>query len=195
MPPAEPVSREWIDQVRQHDEPATRRLVERLYPLVLKIVRAHRPQRMAEEDLCQEAFMSVFADLDQFRGDVPFEHWVSRVAVHTCIDQLRRHRVRPEIRWADLSEAEAESLQAMLADQSEPSPEHVVATRELVGRLLDGLAPQDRLVIQWMELEERSVNEVAMLTGWSKTLVKVRAFRARRKMRKTLERILEQEKP
>jgi RNA polymerase sigma-70 factor (ECF subfamily) len=183
-----------LDSVRRCDPAAARDLVERLYPLVRKIVGAHRPRQMAEEDLCQEVFMSVFADLEQYRGAVPFEHWVSRVAVHTCIDQLRRQRARPEIRWADLSEAEAESLQAMVADQSEPSPEHVVATRELVGRLLDGLDPQDRLVIQWMELEERSVNEVATLTGWSKTLVKVRAFRARRKMRKALERILEQER-
>lgn len=189
---------EWaalLDGVRRRDQAAARDLVERLYPLVRKIVGAHRPRQMAEEDLCQEVFMSVFADLEQFRGAVPFEHWVSRVAVHTCIDHLRRQRARPEIRWADLSEAEAESLQAMLADQSEPSPEHAVATRELVGRLLAGLDPQDRLVIQWMELEERSVNEVAVLTGWSKTLVKVRAFRARRKMRKALEQILEQETP
>ena len=183
-----------LDGVRQRDQAAARDLVERLYPLVRKIVGAHRPRQMAEEDLCQEVFLSVFADLEQYRGAVPFEHWVSRVAVHTCIDHLRRQRARPEIRWADLSEAEAESLQAMLADQAEPSPEHVTATRELVGKLLDGLDPQDRLVIQWMELEERSVNEVAVLTGWSKTLVKVRAFRARRKMRKALERILEQEK-
>jgi RNA polymerase sigma-70 factor (ECF subfamily) len=45
---------------------------------------------MAVEDLCQEVFMSLFADLDRFRGEVPFEHWVSRIAVHTCIDHLRR---------------------------------------------------------------------------------------------------------
>lgn len=184
-----------LDAVRRRDQAATRDLVERLFPLVRRIVCAHRPRQMAEEDLCQEVFMSVFADLEQYRGAVPFEHWVSRVAVHTCIDQLRRQRARPEIRWADLSEEEAESLQAMVADESEPSAEHVTATRELVSTLLDGLDPQDRLVIQWMELEERSVNEVAALTGWSKTLVKVRAFRARRKMRKALERILEQEKP
>ncbi len=183
-----------LEGVRRRDQRAARELVERLYPLVRKIVGAHRPRQMAEEDLCQEVFMSVFSDLEQYRGAVPFEHWVSRVAVHTCIDQLRRQRARPEIRWADLSEAEAESLQAMVADQAEPSPEHVTATRELVGKLLDGLDPQDRLVIQWMELEDRTVNEVAVLTGWSKTLVKVRAFRARRKMRKTLDRVLEQEK-
>jgi len=112
-----------LDGVRRRDEAASRLLVERLYPLVLKLVRAHRPQQMAEEDLCQEVFMSVFASLEQYRGAVPFEHSVSRVAVNTCIDQLRRQRVRPEIRWADMSEEEAESLQAMVADQSEPSPD------------------------------------------------------------------------
>jgi RNA polymerase sigma-70 factor, ECF subfamily len=184
-----------LDGVHHHDPTAARELVERLYPLVLKIVRAHRPQRMSEEDLCQEVFMSVFADLDQFRGTMPFEHWVSRVTVHTCIDQLRRQRARPELRWADLPREEAELLQAMAADQSEPCAEHTLANRELVGRLLDALPPKDRLLMQWLELEDRSVNEVATLTGWSKTLVKVRAFRARRRMRQTLERILRQEIP
>jgi len=187
------ISPRWLEQVRQRDESATRQLVERLYPLVVKIVRAHRPRQMAEEDLCQEVFMSVFEDLDQYRGAVPFEHWVSRVAVHTCIDQLRRHRARPEIRWADLSEEEAEALQALVADAAEPSAAQAAATRDLLGKLLDGLAPHDRLVIQWLELEDRSVSEVRALTGWSSTLVKVRAFRARRKMRAALEKLLASE--
>jgi RNA polymerase sigma-70 factor (ECF subfamily) len=108
---------------------------------------------------------------------------------------LRRQRARPELRWADLSREEAEALQAMAADQSEPSAEYALANRELVAKLLEALDPKDRLLIQWLELEDRPVNEVAALTGWSKTLVKVRAFRARRKMRQTLDRILEQEKP
>jgi RNA polymerase sigma-70 factor (ECF subfamily) len=126
---------------------ATRLLVERLYPLVFKIVCAHRPRQMAIEDLCQEVFMSVFADLEQYRGMVPLEHWVSRVAVHTCIDQLRRQAARPEVRWADLTEQEVEALQAMAADASEPSADHIAANRDLVGKLLESLDPRDRLLI------------------------------------------------
>jgi len=190
----EPITQLWLNQVCQHDETASRLLVERLYPLVFRIAMAHRPRQMAEEDLCQEVFMSVFANLEQYGGKVPFEHWVSRIAVNTCIDQLRRQRARPELRYADLSEEESQCLQAMVSDQAAPSPEQSAATSELVDKLLDGLSPEDRLLIQWLELEDRTVNEVAVLTGWSKALVRVRAFRARLRMKKTLERILEHEK-
>jgi RNA polymerase sigma-70 factor (ECF subfamily) len=189
----EPITQNWLRQVCQHDEEAARLLVERLYPIVFRIVTAHRPRQMAEEDLCQEVFMSVFANLEQYGGKVPFEHWVSRIAVNTCIDQLRRQRARPELRYADLSEEEVLCLESTLADQAESSPEQSAATRELVDKLLDDLDPSDRLLIKWLELEDRTVKEVAELTGWSQALVKVRAFRARHRMRKTLERILKQE--
>jgi RNA polymerase sigma-70 factor (ECF subfamily) len=182
-----------LDRVRQRDQAAARALVEQLGPLVLRIVRAHRPRRMAEEDLCQEVFMSVFASIGQYQGTVPFEHWVSRVAVNTCIDQLRRHKSRPELRWADLPKEEAEALQAMLGDEDQPDPQRALAVRETVGRLLDCLAPEDRLLIQWLEIEDRTVNEVSARTGWNVPKVKVRAFRARRRMRKALEQILESE--
>src|SRR5688572_11780288 len=114
-----------LDRVRRREPGAARALVEALYPLVLRIVRAYRPQRTAEEDLCQEVFMSVFASLEQFRGNVPFENWVSREAVNTCIDQLRRHKSRPELRWTDLPPGEAEALKAMLVDESLPDPRYL----------------------------------------------------------------------
>jgi RNA polymerase sigma-70 factor (ECF subfamily) len=185
-----------LDAVRHRDEAAARLLVERLGPLVLRVVRADRARRVAEEDLCQEVFMSVFASLEQFRGAVPLEHWVARIAVNTCIDSLRRERNRPELRWADLSEPEGEALQEMLADTAAPdTTEQQFAMRELVDRLLDTLDPADRLLIQWLDLEEKSVREVRALTGWGASMVKVRAFRARRRMRKALGRIQRKEQP
>ena len=181
--------------VRRRDEAAARRLVERLGPLVLRIVRAHRPRRVAEEDLCQEVFMSVFADLGQYRGAVPFEHWVARVAVTTCFDALRRERARPELRWADLSEAEASALERMHADLHEPHGVERSAARELVAKLLDTLPAEDRALIQWLALEERSVEEVCVLTGWGRSRVKVRAFRARRRLRGELQKLLRDHPP
>lgn len=190
----EPIPSTLLDQVRLRDEAAARTLVERLHPLVLRIVRAHRPRNMAEEDLCQEVFMSLFASLEQYRGAVPFEHWVSRVAVNTCIDHLRRQKSRPELRWADLPETQAEVLQDMLADPSAPRPGQSLAVTDLLGQLLDALPPADRLLMQWLELEDCSVKEVCARTGWSVPLVKVRAFRARHRMRRELQRLLNSEK-
>ena len=67
--------------------------------------------------------------------------------------------------------------------------EEADAAKALINRVLDRLSPEARLVIQLLEIEDRSVKEIAVLTGWSVPLVKVRAFRARAEMRKILARI------
>ena len=89
-----------LERVRARDQAASRQLVEQLYPQVIRIVRSHLPRRVAEEDLSQEIFLKMFTRLDQYQGAVPFPHWVSRIAVTTCIDQLRAQKRRPEFRWA-----------------------------------------------------------------------------------------------
>lgn len=175
-----------LERVRRGDDDAARELVAHLYPLVIKIVRAHLPRRVAEEDLAQEIFLKMFANLGQFRGVVPFEHWVARVSVTTCLDQLRAQKRRPELRMADLSETEAEMLDVVTAGQNEPHPSQAMAARELVAKLLECLSPQDRLVITLLDLEEKSLAEIRQITGWNETLIKVRAFRARQKLKKHL---------
>jgi RNA polymerase sigma-70 factor (ECF subfamily) len=177
---------ECLEGVRRQDAAAAHALVEHLYPLVIRIVRAHLPRRLAEEDLAQEVFLKLFTRLEQYgrRPGTPFEHWVSRLAVRTCLDSLRAERRRPELRWGDLAEETAAWLKYMLlaADAAPPTP--AAAARETVEILLGQLAPADRLAITLMDLEERPVKEISLLTGWSVALVKVRVFRARRRLRK-----------
>ena len=180
---------ERLARVRRQDDAAAHEMVERLYPLVVRIVRAHRPSRMPEEDLCQEVFLRVIHCLDQFRGKVPFEHWVSRLAVNTCIDHLRRQRSRPELRWADLEPGEVAALEWLSTTQPETAAEPSLGARELVERLLETLDPKDRLLIRWLELEDQTVREISKRTGWSPTLVKVRAFRARHRLKKALDQL------
>jgi len=173
-----------LDRVRAGDQVAARELVADLYPLVIRIVRARRPRRVPEEDLAQDIFLKMFTRLEQYRGQVPFPHWVSRIAVTTCIDQLRSQRRRPELRWADLGEGEAAALEATLrADDSGGAPD-ALAARELVHTLLDQLSEPDRMVLQLLDLEQKTLVEIRELTGWNLTLIKVRAFRARRKLQK-----------
>ncbi len=171
-------------RIRAGDQGAARELVEHLYPLVIRIVRSHLPRRVAEEDLAQEVFMKMFSRIDQYQGAVPFPHWVSRIAVTTCIDHLRAQKRRPEFRWADLSENEAEVLDAVITNERDVSPDDALEARELVYKLLDQLNPDDRLVIQLLDLEQKTIAEISGLTGWGQSLVKVRAFRARRKLQK-----------
>ena len=181
----------WVRLVQQGDEAAARALFNHLFPLVIKIVRAHLPRRTSEEDLVQTVFMKLFAKLDQFSGRVPLEHWVSRIAVNTCLNQISTERVRPELRCADLSEAEERVLQSLASTTDDLEPSHNLASRELVDKLLERLRPPDRLVVTLMHLEGRTVEEVRQITGWNASLIKVRAFRARRKMKKHLETLLE----
>jgi RNA polymerase sigma-70 factor (ECF subfamily) len=180
-----------LDRVRTGDADASRDLVTFLYPLVIKIVRAHLPRSLSEEDLAQEVFMKIFAHIEQYRGAVPFEHWVSRITFTTCINHLRVQKRRPELCWTDLSETEAAVLEGAMSAEFEANRLQAVAARELVNKLLDCLNSEDRLVITLLDLEQRSVAEISQITGWNRPLIKVRAFRARRKLRKYLNKLLE----
>ncbi|MBI3886170.1 MAG: RNA polymerase sigma factor [Opitutae bacterium] len=183
-----------LARVRQRDQAAARELVEHLYPLVSRIVRAHLPRRVAEEDLAQDIFLKMFTRLAQYQGNVPFTHWVSRIAVTTCIDQLRAQKRRPEFRWADLSEGEAQVLDSVLSDERDAKPGDALAASELVHRLLAQLQPADRLVLQLLDLDQKTVAEIRGLTGWGQSMIKVRAFRARRKLQKLFQELQRQER-
>jgi len=178
-----------VARVRAQDEAAAAALVERLSPLVFRIVRSHLPRRTAAEDLAQEVFLKLFSRLEQYqaRAAVPFEHWVSRLAVRTCLDALRAERRRPEWRWSDLSEEQAAWVRFLWSDRAAEPDTEAASARELVEHLLEQLPADDRLVLVLLDLEARSVREIAQLTGWSGARVKVRAFRARRKLRKLAE--------
>jgi RNA polymerase sigma-70 factor, ECF subfamily len=187
--------RACLEKVRQRDEDAARALLQHLYPLVIKLVRAHLPRRTSEEDLAQTIFMKMFANLDQYSGLVPLEHWVSRIAINVCLNQLRVEKVRPELRWADLGEEEAYLLECLAVTSDEVHPDQDLASKELVHKLLERLSPPDRLIIQLLHMEGRSVKEISSMTGWSGALVKVRAFRARHKLRQHLTKLMTLEQP
>ena len=178
-----------VQAALRHDEEAARELVRRLYPLVAKMVRSHRPRRTAEEDLCQMIFIKVFQKLSQFSGKVPLEHWVSRIAVNTCLSQIESERVRPELRHADLSEEEEAVVKNLAVSSEELAPDHQLASRQLVEHLLEFLKPVERLVIDLLYLQGRSVEEIHKMTGLGVAAIKVRAFRARQKMRVQLTKL------
>jgi RNA polymerase sigma-70 factor, ECF subfamily len=170
----------------RHDDEAARELVRRLYPLVAKMVRSHRPRRTSEEDLCQMIFIKVFQKLSQFSGKVPIEHWVSRIAVNTCLSQIEAEKIRPEVRHADLSEEEQAVVENLATSSDELAPDRQLASRQLVEHLLQLLKPVERLVIDLLYLQGRSVEEIHKITGLGTAAIKVRAFRARQKMKTQL---------
>ena len=175
------------------NEEAARGLVRHLSPFVAKLVRSPRPQRAAEEDLCQMIFIKIFQKLSQFSGTVPLKHWVSRIAINTCLNQIAAEKARPELRRADLSEEQAAVVDNLASSSEELGPDRQLASRDLVMHLLEALKPAARLVIDLLYLQQKSVEEIRTLTGWSRPLVKVRAFRARQKLKEQLARIQQKE--
>jgi len=180
---------ELVQAALRQDDEAAREMVRRLYPLVAKMVRSHRPRRTSEEDLCQMIFIKVFQKLSQFSGKVPLEHWVSRIAVNTCLSQIESEKVRPELRHADLSEEEQAVVENLAASSDELAPDRQLASRQLVEHLLQLLKPVERLVIDLLYLQGRSVEEIHKITGLGTAAIKVRAFRARQKMKTQLAKI------
>jgi RNA polymerase sigma-70 factor (ECF subfamily) len=178
-----------ITRARDSDEAAAKELVERLYSVVVRIVRNHLPRRELEEDLTQEIFLKIFAKLHQYRADMPFEHWVSRISLNTCIDHLRKQRNRPEYRWSDFSTDQQAILDNLKENAVQPPEQSPEESRELLNRLLLILKPAERVIIQLLYLEEKSVLEICDLTGWQASKIKVTAFRARQKLAATVKRL------
>jgi RNA polymerase sigma-70 factor, ECF subfamily len=163
-------------------------LVERHSPRVFAIARRYARRDSEVEDIVQEVWLKSFQKLATFRGDAPFEHWLARLTVRTCYDFLRAHQRNREWTFSELTEPEQDWLDRVVTSPDE-SVESAAAARQLVERILEDLSPPARLVITLLEIEERSVREIAELTGWSVPLVKVRAFRARAEMKKCLARL------
>jgi RNA polymerase sigma-70 factor (ECF subfamily) len=121
------------------------------------------------------------------------EGWLTRIATNTCLNILRMARRRPELVTADLTEDENQWLERQASEPASDrhrGVEDKVIAADLAERVLETLPAEDRLALQLIDGEDASVSEVAQITGWSESKVKVRAFRARKKAREVLEKLL-----
>ena len=184
----EPTDAELIAAVLKGDTASFEPLVAKYQPRVFATARRYARRESEVEDIVQEVFFKAFQKLSSFRGEAPFEHWLMRLAVRTCYDFLRGHQRNKEKPFTELSEPEEDWLERFVSEPS-GADENAAAARQLINKILEHLSPPARLVIQLLEIEEKSVKEISKLTGWSVPLVKVRAFRARAEMKKILARI------
>jgi RNA polymerase sigma-70 factor (ECF subfamily) len=184
----EPTDAELIAAVLNGNSASFEPLVLKYQPRVFATARRYARRESEVEDIVQEVFLKAFQKLGSFRGEAPFEHWLMRLAVRTCYDFLRGHQRNRESAFTDLTEPESDWLERFVVNP-ESAPEDSDAARQLVEKILSRLSPAARLVITLLEIEGRSVKEIAQMTGWSVPLVKVRAFRARAEMRKVLKTV------
>jgi len=184
----EPTDAELIAAVLGGDSASFEPLIRKYQPRVFATARRYARRESEVEDIVQEIFIKAFQKLNGFRGEAPFEHWLMRLAVRTCYDFLRGHQRNRETAFTELTEPESDWLDRFVV-APDGAEENSDAARQLVEKILSRLSPAGRMVITLLEIEGRSVKEIAGLTGWSVPLVKVRAFRARGEMRKILKTI------
>jgi RNA polymerase sigma-70 factor (ECF subfamily) len=129
------------------------------------------------EELVHDVFVEAYLSLGRYRGDAPLEHWLQRIATRVGYRYWKRR--------------ERERVAPLPADVHDP---RLVADRsaedaaEAVAELLERLSPRDRLVLTLLYIESRSVAEAAEMAGWSQTMVKVQAYRARKRLRELVSR-------
>lgn len=179
---------ELIAAAVQGDPASFEPLIQKYSPRVFATARRYARLEREIEDIAQEVWIKAYQKLASFRGDAPFEHWLMRLAVRTCYDFLRSHQRNRESAFSEISDAEDNWLERF-AVAPESASEDAAAAKQLIQRILDQMSPAGKLIITLLEIEERSVKEIADLTGWSVPLVKVRAFRARAEMKKILARL------
>ncbi len=180
--------RDIVQRVLAGEVDAFARLMERYQNYVLAIVNRHAPLDQVEE-LAQEVFIKAFPSLAGWRQAGHFRAWLSVIAVRTCYDYWRKHYRSREVPMSALSEAHREWLDRVLTDASESSWQEMTRQREardILDWALDQLSAADRMVLELVHLEGQSVKAAARQLGWTVANVKVRAFRARRKINKLL---------
>jgi RNA polymerase sigma-70 factor (ECF subfamily) len=179
---------ELIAAVLKGDIASFEPLVVKYNPRLFATARRYARREDEVEDVVQEIWTKAFQKLATFRGDAPFEHWLMRMAVRTCYDFLRQHQRNRENTFTELTTEENDWIERVAVSPAD-AKEDSTAAKQLVDKLMNMLSPPARLIIQLLEIEDRSVKEISELTGWSIPLVKVRAFRARAEMKKCLARI------
>lgn len=182
-----------MDRAREGDESAFEEIVRRYSPRVFQIASRFFRQRSQVEESAQEIFLRAYTRLADYEGRGSFEGWLTRIATTTCLNLLRSNQRRPESTLTDLTTEENQWMEDKLtsfASERHRSVEDNLIAADLADRVLETLSPEDRLVLLLMDGEEASVKEVAEMTGWSEAKVKVQAFRARRRMREAVEKLL-----
>jgi RNA polymerase sigma-70 factor (ECF subfamily) len=184
-----------IDLARQAqagDESAFEEIVRRYSPRVFSVASRFFRQRSLVEEAAQEVFLKAYTQLGSFEGRGSIEGWLTRIATNTCLNILRGAKRRPEFSVSDLTEDENQWLEQQPASQGNEERSFVndLVAADLADRLLSVLPPEDQQALLMIDGEDASIREVAEATGWSESKVKVRAFRARRKLREAMEKLL-----
>ena len=164
--------RELIIRAQTGDRSAYETIVNQFGPMVFRLIGRFFRTREDIEDLAQDVFLKLFARIDQIRADENFPGWLARVTVNTCYDELRKKRRR---------KTALETYGPLIVTETPgivPEPDKFGKMRAA----LETLDPKFKVPLILKEVEEMSVEEIARTMGITQTNVKVRLFRARKKL-------------
>jgi RNA polymerase sigma-70 factor (ECF subfamily) len=172
---------DWTDIAKtlNGDRHAYARIVSRYQDQITAQVWRYSRQRADCEQLVHEVFVEAYLSLPAYKGRAPFLHWLRRIATRVGYrywKQQARARRQSSVPIQDWHR----SVEPVNNDNAEQAA-------SVVHGVLGELPPRDRLVLTLIYLEGRSIAEAAQQLGWSQTMVKVQAHRARKKLKKLLD--------
>ena len=184
---------ELTTRTNEGDENAFEEIVRRYSPRVFRFASRFFRQQSLVEEAAQEVFLKAFTQLKNFEGRGSLEGWLTRITVNTCINILRSSKRENELTLSALTDDESDWLEQNMSNaatiQHQKTEEKLIAA-DLVNRVLKTMSPDDRLVLTMIDGEGYSMKEIAAMTGWTESKIKIQAFRARRRMREATENLL-----
>ena len=174
---------ELVRRAKRQDKEAFEELVRRHQHRVFAVAGGILKRREDVEDVAQQVFVKAYFSLKRFDQRAAFSTWLYKITVNECWDLLRKKKVRPLLYEADLSEEQArKAMQSAELGIDGPDVSERLAARQQVERLLEGLDERDRLMLILKEVEGFSIEEIAEVLELNANTVKVRLFRARRRV-------------
>jgi RNA polymerase sigma-70 factor, ECF subfamily len=174
---------ELVRRAQREDKEAFEELIRRHQHRVFAVAGGILRRREDVEDIAQQVFVKAYFSLKRFDQRAAFSTWLYKITVNECWDLLRKKKVRPLVYESDLSEEQAR--QVITSEQkgnTGPDISQRIEARERVERLLEGLDERDRLMLILKEVEGFSIEEIAEALDLNGNTVKVRLFRARRRI-------------
>jgi RNA polymerase sigma-70 factor, ECF subfamily len=184
---AQLTDRQLVNEVLAGSDDAFEQIFDRYKRPIAHVAARYfrRPEQI--EEIIQISFAKAFTELTNFRGqhEASLGSWLSRIAANACLDTIRSQKRKPESLDCDLTANETETL-LDLASCREQNAEERLSVRDLSEKLLRNLPEDDRALLQMLYVDEMSIADIAALLGWSRSKVKIRAWRARNWLRKIL---------
>lgn len=185
--------RELAEKAALNDEAAFNEIVRRYSPRVFRVAARFFVQYSLVEEAAQEIFLKAFVQIGNYEARGSLEGWITRIAVTTCINLTRSAGRQPELISSDLTEDENAWLEekiyrASAANHRQEEQKYIAA--DLLNRVLTVMPPEDALVLRMIDGDGESIRDVAGLLNWSESKVKIKAFRARKRFREIVRKLL-----